>query len=427
MDLMLELHDLLLYNCACQSPQGNGECPGKDKLPMAAEKVGIYSKWLGSVPKDKQGNPIPKSEWPKKRPRRWVVRWFSTDSQSRYGKVFETRKEAERYASDLQTQVHAGKGDRPKTVTLDSFIAEHQEVMKGQVALATLQDQVRALRLFKNFIGGAVKLTEIHSRNAEAFIASRLKVVAVETANKDIRTLKSIFNLAINPRGYLHEGQNPFAHIKERKTTEKEVRYVPAEDYRKLLNAASDNWWKAVISIAYGSGLRRNEILHLTWPEIDFENQRIRLVAKRDSQAVVRWETKGRKNRVVPMSEETSNLLAAIQAESPEGHPYVFLSSERLKIVLKRRKHDKWDERSAMINNISRDFAALCHRAGIEECVLHDLRRSAITNWAQKLPIQVVQVLAGHSNISTTRKYYLSVREEDFDTACALVNQLCRV
>jgi integrase len=30
----------------------------------------------------------------------------------------------------------------------------------------------------------------------------------------------------------------------------------------------------------------------------------------------------------------------------------------------------------------------------------------AITNWAQKLPIQVVQQLAGHSDISTTRKYY---------------------
>jgi len=34
---------------------------------------------------------------------------------------------------------------------------------------------------------------------------------------KDNRTLKFIFNLAIEPRGYLAEGQNPFAKIKAAK------------------------------------------------------------------------------------------------------------------------------------------------------------------------------------------------------------------
>lgn len=390
---------------------------------MAVEKVGIYSKWLGSVPKDEKGNPISKRDWPKKRRRRYVVRWFSIDGQNRYGKVFETRKEAERFASELQNQVHAGKGDRPREVSLNLFIREHEEVMEGQVALATLQDQVRALKFFEKFIGGSVKLTEIHSRNAEAFIASRLKTVAVETVNKDIRTLKSIFNLAINPRGYLQEGKNPFAKIKERKTTEKEVRYVSIEEYQRLVGVTTDLWWKAFLSIAYGSGLRRNEILHLTWPEIDFERQRIRVVAKKAAKNVVQWEPKGRKNRVVPMSEETSDLLAAIQAESLEGHPYIFISPERLYHILQRREANDWDERSEMVNNLTRDFTLLCKKAGVENCIPHDLRRSAITNWAKKLPIQVVQVLAGHSSISTTRKYYLSVQEEDFDTACAWINQ----
>ena len=63
----------------------------------------------------------------------------------------------------------------------------------------------------------------LHSdRHAEAFIAYRLSSVpSVATVNKDIRTLRRIFNLAIEPRGYLIEGQNPFARIKERKTTDK--------------------------------------------------------------------------------------------------------------------------------------------------------------------------------------------------------------
>jgi integrase len=54
----------------------------------------------------------------------------------------------------------------------------------------------------------------------------------------------------------------------------------------------------------------------------------------------------------------------------------------------------------------------------------HDLRRSAITNWAQEMPIQVVQQFAGHSNINTTREYYLTVRSEDIVNANKLMNSL---
>jgi integrase len=56
-------------------------------------------------------------------------------------------------------------------------------------------------------------------------------------------------------------------------------------------------------------------------------------------------------------------------------------------------------------------------RANVKKCTIHDLRRSAITNWAQELPFQVVHELAGHSSIKTTMKYYLVVRAEDLKSA----------
>lgn len=107
-----------------------------------------------------------------------------------------------------------------------------------------------------------------------------------------------------------------------------------------------------------------------------------------------------------------------------EGHPYVFVSPKRLGRIKERRKISKWNPRSELINNLSRDFNIIRRKAKLEDFTLHDLRRSAITNWAQKLPIQVVQQLAGHASITTTRKYYLAVRTEDLQSASKWLNKI---
>ena len=140
---------------------------------MAIEKVGVYRKWLEPVPKGKNGKPIPESEWPRKRRHRWIARWYGTNGK-RYGKVFKTRKEAQKYASELQRRVCLGKADKPKKVTLHEFRLEHEQVMKGQVAYGTIQEHMRALNFFENYIGGSIMLSKIQPRNAEAFIAHRL-------------------------------------------------------------------------------------------------------------------------------------------------------------------------------------------------------------------------------------------------------------
>ena len=220
------------------------------------------------------------------------------------------------------------------------------------------------------------------------------------------------------------DGQNPFARIKERKTTENEIRYVEIKEYLALMDKARNLWWRGFISIAYGSGLRRNEILNLTWKNIDFENQLITVAAKKESQKLIEWDPKSRRNRVVPMSDESAQILADLQLEAREGFPYIFVSPQRLKRIRERQKIGTWTPRSQIINNLDRDFRLLRHKGGVDECVVHDLRRSCITNWAKKVPIQVVQQLAGHSDISTTRKYYLAVRSEDLASANGLLNSI---
>jgi integrase len=384
---------------------------------MATEKVGIYRKWHGPVPVDASGKPLPPNEWPKKRLFSWAVRWFGTDGR-RYSKSFPSRKEAERFAEGVQSDVRYGKGDPPPSISLQDFAKEHKKVMEGQVASQSLYDQSRALRMFMEHVGGTRPLSKIAPRDAEAFVASRLRSgTSVATVNKDIRTLKRIFNLAIEPRGYLLEGQNPFRKIKQRKYCLKPIRYVTPQEFRSLCAAARNLWWKALFSVAYTTGARIGEILNLTWADLDFETNQIRIARKQEGEGSPAWEPKDREGRVLPTPSEVMQILADLQASSTEGCPYVFILPERWEHIQRLRKNGTWREKQFLINNLNRNLAVLRKRAGVAKLTYHDLRRSCITNWAKHLPIHVVRKLAGHSDIKTTQTYYLSVQEDDLEKA----------
>lgn len=384
---------------------------------MATQKVGIYRKWHGPIPTDGSGKPLPAAEWPKKRLFSWAVRWFGVDGK-RYSKSLPSRKEAERFAEGVQSDVRSGKADPPPSISLQGFAKEHEKVMEGQVASQSLYDQGRALRMFMAHVGSTRPLSKVAPRDAEAFVASRLRSgTSVATVNKDIRTLKRIFNLAIEPRGYLVEGQNPFRKIKQRKYCPKPIRYVNPQEFRSLCAAATNLWWKALLSVAYTTGARIGEILNLTWADLDFETNQIRIARKQAGEGSPTWEPKDREGRVLPTPPEVMQLLADLQASSTEGCPYVFVPPERWEHVQRLRKNGTWKEKQFLINNLNRNLAVLRRRAGVAKFTYHDLRRSCLTNWARFLPAHVVQKLAGHSDIKTTQVYYLAVREDDLEKA----------
>jgi integrase len=121
--------------------------------------------------------------------------------------------------------------------------------------------------------------------------------------------------------------------------------------------------------------------------------------------------------RGIPLPEQALNALAMLQAQAPEGCPYVFMDRDRWEYYRPAALAKTWKPGRPLLNNVLRKFKTLCKRAGVGKFTIHDLRRSCITNWPRKRPIQVTQQYAGHSDINTTKEYYLSVRDADAKTA----------
>ena len=369
---------------------------------MAHTKVSVNRNWYGKVPLDRNGKPIPRNLWPKRRKFSWEVRWFSSEGK-RYSKSFKSRKEAEEHARRLQEKVDIGKADKPKKITIKEFAEEHRKLMVGQVAHSTLVDHNRALSSFADHIGRDILLRRVTARHAESFVAHRLSLgVTPSTVNKDIRTLCSIFNRAIEPRGYLPENGNPFSKIKKRKVAPQTVKYISVAEFSKVFDVSPNLWWKTFLVLAYTSAGRKNELLNLTWSDVDFENSNICFTPKKESKKLLAWEPKDHESRIIPIPERTIQLLADLQVEADESSPYVFISDRRLSRILARRAKGRWNEDSEIINNMLTRLKVFCKWAGIKQFCFHDLRRTCITNWARHLPIHAVQELAGHSKIETT-------------------------
>jgi integrase len=392
---------------------------------MATTRIGIYRKYRGPVPKDDTGRPLPKSKWRDTRPFSWAARWFGSEGK-RYSKSFDTRKEAERFAEAKQAEVRQGNGDPPESCTMRAFLQEHVRLSRGAMRRTTLLLQVAAWTHLAEQVGRRRDVRKVSSKDIETYRSLRAASKTVDstaTLNKELKLLKRLFNLAIQ-RNYLAAGANPVT-IKLAKVGEKRPRYVAPDALEKIAHEANEPELHALIVFLYTEGLRKNEAAHMTWTDIDFVGRVVHVAAHDADGYVQPWEPKDHERREIPIPDRVIEILQKLRRSAPQDCPYVFMGAGRWTYYRKRVDEGEWPGTSDLINNLLRRFKTCCKHAGVGKFTLHDLRRSCITNWAKKgLPIHVVQMLAGHADIETTRKYYLSVQDDDICKARAMQQEI---
>jgi integrase len=172
-----------------------------------------------------------------------------------------------------------------------------------------------------------------------------------------------------------------------------------------------------LIIIALSTALRRGEILNLTWSDIDFEDQTVRVSPKKDSAETWEWLIKDADHRILPLTKELVQLMINHQCRCPEGYPYVFVPLARYDYIQQElRAKNKWtysDSRLKVINNFHRDFKKILKRAKAQDGEFHDLRRTAICDWYAKGMTEFeVMKLAGHADFRTTHKFYLRIKDD---------------
>ena len=261
-----------------------------------------------------------------------------------------------------------------KNIPLQEFAEEYLTHIEYEREYNTFETYSAILKDFLKFIDGNCKTSSITSKDIDEYILyckKKTKINNNVTINKKLIHLKSFFNKAIE---WEYMKNNPVSTKQYLKVDKLPPRYLTSDEINKLLLAIDDDKFKVFVYMALLTGCRRNELLNLTWDDIDFKEKNITIK-----------KTKSHYSRKMPFSDELYTVLYPIRGIGRIFHWTPDFTSEK--------------------------FRNYAKKAGIK-CRLHDLRHSFATHLLNSCGnIKVVQDLLGHRDIQSTMVYAHSISE----------------
>ena len=232
------------------------------------------------------------------------------------------------------------------------------------------------------------RITEIKKFDTSQYISylfsQNLKSTSV---NRKISSLKTFFNFLLKKKLIK---ANPFADQIMPKKPISLPKSISEDDVVKLLDAPKPDSLiglrdKAMLELLYASGVRISELVNIKFSDLDLERNIIKVFGK------------GSKERLVPFGEDAAQCISAYIDERKKNKDiasikYIFLNNRGSKIS----RHAFWHR-----------LKEYCLEIGLKRDISpHTLRHAFATHLLNRgADLRSVQVLLGHSDLSTTQIY----------------------
>jgi integrase len=264
-------------------------------------------------------------------------------------------------------------------ITTESLFDYRQKRQRQGVKIATANRELEAMRRMMRYALSKGWLVR------DIFFGARAIVTSAESVRTRILTESEQERLLA-----ACEGKREAKYLRTRRKTCKD-RPGEKETITAEIEVINPHL-KAIILLAVDAGMRRGEILKLTWQDIDLETGIVTVKAS---------NTKTETLRLVPLTDRAKRELERVRRCTPSGESQPFTVVDF--------KHS-WQTAKRI--------------AEIDDLHFHDLRASAITRWQRDgLPLAIASKIAGHSNTKTTAKYYTSADAEIVQALAETMNR----
>lgn len=337
------------------------------------------------------------------------------------GKKKIVAEEQNKFVKEFQKQLEKeqGKSFEYNNLTVKEMMELYAESKKKSVVPQVYQDYFRYMKKMEAYLASR-HLSNIKLKNFTAdlldefyrFVANTKNRYGESISNNTIKHYMCFFNPVFRmayEKDYIEKDITK--GIKPPPITKQNISYLKEEYCSKFIKAAESSRVGFELKLLLLLGVRRSELLGITWNDIDFQENQISInkavhKGKGGKLYITNKLKTNSSNRVLPLDEDVKELLL-------NQKELLASCKKRLGKEFCKDKHFKdficLDYKGDLINpeRLTRAVKSVCKKHKLPDIHLHSLRHSyASVMVSNGVDMKTTQTLLGHSNFSTTADIY---------------------
>ena len=286
-------------------------------------------------------------------------------------------------------------GRRMADPTIRSHLAAWLDGEKGTVADSTLTRYRQVSRDFEEFLGARAN-ARLEALSKEHFLAYREAMQrnghSEAGINQTFKILARVFRIAADERLIQH---NPLGAIKRLRGQRSEKGTFTPEQISKLVAAAPDDEWRALIMLGYFTGGRLKDLSRLPWSAYDRQKQTLSFTQRKTGGKVeipvhpeLRKQIEG-----LPSGVGKAPMLPILAAKSGTGRSGLSMAFRRIM------------EAAGIEPGIARERRGKAGHS-VSKLSFHSLRHSFTSELARVgVAPEIRQRLTGHADLASHKAY----------------------
>ena len=253
----------------------------------------------------------------------------------------------------------------------DRILEEYEKATEHYKVAKTHKGDSASIKAFLSW-AGIKTINQITEKKLQDYLNHRIKndKLSLNSCNRHVSTIKAWLNFAAR-RKYIFF--NPVKDFKKYRIPQNPPKFLTEDEIKKIMEAAKDARFYPAIFTALYTGMRRQEVFTLEWPDIDFDRDVI-TVKNKDG-----FLTKSKKFRTIPLHHKLKEFLLPLRKDSGQC----------------------FDE-----TNFKHDFPRIIQKAGLKDIGFHHFRHTFASHLAiSGVDLYTIAQILGHSSITVTQIY----------------------
>ena len=311
----------------------------------------------------------------RKRGAKWQVQ-VRRNGAPPVNRTFNVKDDAVRWAREQDRAFDRGESfswiSQTKDMQLSELLDRYLRDVSPRKRSST--DKFHLRNLSKEL--GSCRMMDLCPYHLAAYRDQRLKQVSQATVFREMSIFCHVLKTAVDDWG-LNLPVEKFRAVRKPSLPPGRMRRLSADEQAKVdvaLSCCRNPIVKSVFNFALATGMRRGEVLSLTWPNVDFENRVAFLPI-----------TKNGEPRRVPLSTEAIETLQSVRESVWREKGRVFpTTANTVRLAWERAKR----------------------RAGVENLRFHGLRHEAISRFFELgLSVPEVSLISGYKDARMLFRY----------------------